>query len=181
MTNLLVTYFCLACPDYGTFISFLFSFPFTVIDNRSVRVTFINTMETDTEVISIAAALKELHAYAKLLYLRDGRQFKDKTLYEEAEDEVSSNDSGNDDSSSKNVPLGSLDTGHLRRRFLDRLSEIVSPMKGGRHVVASYMFYWPDKVKVFLAINSGFVEGDAVSTSLDRWCKSLKGIALAPG
>ena len=138
-------------------------------------------METDTELISIAATLKELHAYAKLLCLRDGRQFKDKTFYEEVEDEVSSNDSGNDDRSSKNVPLGHLDTDHLRRRFLDRLSEIVSPMKGGRHIVASYMFYWPAKVKVFLAINSGFVEGDAVSIFLDSLCKSLKDIAMAPG
>lgn len=159
----------------------LFPFLFSEIDNRSFRIPFIIIMETDTEIISIAATLKELHAYAKLLYLRDGRQFKDKTSYEEVEDEVSSNDSRNDDSSSKNVSLGNLDTDHLRRRFLDRLSEIVSPMKGGRHVVASYMFYWPDKVKVFLAINSGFVEGDAVSTFLDTLCKSLKGIAMAPG
>ena len=65
--------------------------------------------------------------------------------------------------------------------FLDGLCEIASPVKGGRHVVASYMFYWPDKVKVFLAINSGFVEGDVVSTFLGSLCELLKGIAMAPG
>ncbi|WZH50245.1 uncharacterized protein QYS62_011489 [Fusarium acuminatum] len=137
-------------------------------------------MDTDTERISVESTLKELHAYAKLLFLRSGRQFENKALYQELEDEVSLDESGNDSSSSKNVPLGNLDTDHLRRKFLDRLSETVSSMKGGRHVVASHMFYWPDKIKVFVAINSGFAEGDALSRFLDNLCESLKGIAAAP-
>ncbi|KAJ0131663.1 Uncharacterized protein HZ326_25253 [Fusarium oxysporum f. sp. albedinis] len=132
------------------------------------------------ERISVESTLKELHAYAKLLFLRNGRQFEDKASYQELEDEVPLDESSNDGNSSKNVPLGHLDTDLLRRKFLDRLSETVSPIKGGRHVVASYMFYWPDKVKVFVAINSGFAEGDALSKFLDNLCTSLKGIAAAP-
>ncbi|KAB5580956.1 hypothetical protein GE09DRAFT_457982 [Coniochaeta sp. 2T2.1] len=123
-------------------------------------------METDTGHSSAESALKELHAYAKLLFLRSGRQFEDKTLYRELEDEVSTEESGNDGDTTKNIPLGNLDADRLRREFLDRLSETVSSTKGGRHVVANHMFSWPDKVKVFVAINSGFAEGDALSKFL---------------
>ncbi|CEI63762.1 unnamed protein product [Fusarium venenatum] len=136
-------------------------------------------MDTNKERISMESTLKELHAYAKLLFLRSGRQFEDKALYQELEDDSSLDESINDRSSSKNVALGNLDTDHLRRKFLDRLSETVSSAKGGRHVVASYMFYWPDKVKVFVAINSGFTEGDALSRFLDNLCTSLRVIASA--
>ncbi|KAF5228661.1 hypothetical protein FAUST_10966 [Fusarium austroamericanum] len=114
-------------------------------EKSSVLGSFMIVMDTDTERISVGSVLKELHAYAKLLFLRSGRQFEDKALYKEREDEVYPDESGIDSSSSKNVPLGNLDTDHLRRKFLDRLSETVSSIKGGRHVVASYMFYWPDK------------------------------------
>jgi hypothetical protein len=54
------------------------------------------------------SALKELHAYAKLLYLRSGRQFEDKTSYQEPEDEASLDESGNGRDSFKNVPLTTL-------------------------------------------------------------------------
>ena len=137
-------------------------------------------MEDDTGQIS-AESMKELHAYAKLLFLRNGRQFEDKTSYREFEGEVSPDESGSDCVSSKNIPLGNLDVDHLRREFLDRLSEAVSSTKGGRHVVASHMFYWPDKVKVFIAINLGFAEGDALSKFLGNLCTALKAIAAAPG
>ncbi|KAJ4098326.1 hypothetical protein NW756_002910 [Fusarium oxysporum] len=137
-------------------------------------------MDTDTERISVESTLKELHAYAKLLFLRSGRQFEDKASYQEIEEEVSLDESSNDGNSSKNVPLGNLDTDHLGRKFLDGLSETVSSRRGGRYVIASYMFYWPDKVKVFVAMNSGFAEGDALSKFLDNLCTSLKGIAAAP-
>ncbi|KAI8710842.1 hypothetical protein NCS52_01526900 [Fusarium sp. LHS14.1] len=137
-------------------------------------------METDTGRSSVESALKELHAYAKLLFLRSGRQFEDKTSYRELEDEVSLDDSGNDGDSSKNVPLSNLDVNLLRREFLDRLSETVSSTKGGRHVVASHMFYWPDKVKVFIAINLGFAEGDVLSKFLGNLCTALKEIAAVP-
>lgn len=137
-------------------------------------------METDTARIS-AESLKELHAFAKLLFLRNGRQFEDKTSYQEFEGEASPDESGSDGVSSKNILLGDLDVDHLRRDFLDRLSEVVSSTKGGRHVVASHMFYWPDKVKVFIAINLGFAEGDTLSKFLDNLCTALKAIAAAPG
>ncbi|KAM0493886.1 hypothetical protein ACHAP8_008909 [Fusarium lateritium] len=131
-------------------------------------------MNTDKDRISMESTLKELHAYAKLLFLRSGRQFEDKALYQELGETSSLDESINDSSSSKNVSLGNLDTDHLRRKFLDRLAETVSSAKGGGHVVATYMFYWPDKVKVFVAINSGFTEGDALSMFLDN----LFGVAL---
>lgn len=138
-------------------------------------------MDTDTQHISAESTLKELHAYAKLLFLRSGRQFEDKVLYQELEEELSLDESSTDGESSKNAPLGNLDTDRLGREFLDRLSETISAKKGGRHVVASYMFYWPDRVKVLIAINLGFAEGDALSKFLDNLCISLKGIAVAPG
>lgn len=138
-------------------------------------------METDTGQISAEAALKELHAYAKLLFLRNGRQYEDKTSYREFEGEVSPDENANDGVSSRNVPLGDHDVDRLRREFLDRLSEAVSSMKRGRHVVASHMFYWPDKVKVFIAINLGFAEGDALSKFLGNLFTALKAIAAAPG
>lgn len=138
-------------------------------------------METDTGQTSAESALKELHSYAKLLFLRSGRQFEDKTAYQELEGQISPDVSGNDGDSTKNVPFGNLDMDHLRRKFLDRLSEAVSSMKGGRHVVASHMFYWPDKAKVFVAINSGITQGDAVSEFLDNLCTNLKDIAATPG
>ncbi|KAG4262826.1 hypothetical protein FPRO03_10189 [Fusarium proliferatum] len=137
-------------------------------------------MDTDTQHISAESTLKELHAYAKLLFLRSGRQFEDKVLYQELEEELSLDESSTDGKSSKNAPLGNLDTDRLGREFLDRLSETISAKKGGRHVVASYMFYWPDKVKVLIAINLGFAEGDVLSKFLDNLCISLKGIAVAP-
>ncbi|KAF5719332.1 zf-mynd domain-containing protein [Fusarium globosum] len=137
-------------------------------------------MDTDTQHISAESTLKELHAYAKLLFLRSGRQFEDRVLYQELEEELSLDESSTDGKSSKNVPLGNLDTDRLGREFLDRLSETISAKKGGRHVVASYMFYWPDKVKVLIAINLGFAEGDVLSKFLDNLCISLKGIAVAP-
>lgn len=138
-------------------------------------------METGPGQSSAESALKELHAYAKLLFLRSGRQFGDKSTYRELEGELSPDESGNDGDSSRNVTLGSLDVDSLRREFLDRLSETVSSTKGGRHVVASHMFYWPDKVKIFVAINSGFAEGDAMSKFLGNLCTALKDIAAAPG
>ncbi|KAL6918911.1 hypothetical protein FSST1_002937 [Fusarium sambucinum] len=136
-------------------------------------------MNTDKDRISMESTLKELHAYAKLLFLRSGRQFEDKALYQELGETSSLDESINDSSSSKNVSLGNLDTDHLRRKFLDRLAETVSSAKGGGHVVATYMFYWPDKVKVFVAINSGFTEGDALSMFLDNLCTLLRVIASA--
>lgn len=138
-------------------------------------------METDTEQQSTEYALKELHAYAKLLFLRSGRQFEDKTSYHDLEGELSTDETGNDGDSVKNDSLGNLDEDRLRMEFLDRLSETVSSTKGGRHVVASHMFYWPDKTKVFVAINSGFAEGDALSEFLGNLCTALKAIAAAPG
>ncbi|KAF4331590.1 hypothetical protein FBEOM_14658 [Fusarium beomiforme] len=136
-------------------------------------------MATDTERFSAESTLKELHAYAKLLFLRSGRQLEEKVPYQENEDEVSQDESANDGNSLINVPLSNLDTDLLRRRFLDRLSETVSSTKGGRHVVASYMVYWPDKVKVFVAINSKFSDGDALPKFLDNLCISLREIATA--
>jgi hypothetical protein len=138
-------------------------------------------MDTDTERILAESTLKELHAYAKLLYLRSGRQFEEKAPYQEHADVIPLEETTNDSNSLKNVLLGNLDTDLLRRKFLDRLSETVSSMKGGRHVVASYMVYWPDKVKVFVAINMGFAEGEALSKFLDTLCISLRDIAAAPG
>jgi len=138
-------------------------------------------MENNAGQSSAESTLKELHAYAKLLYLRSGRQFEDKTSYQELEGDVSPYEAGNDSDSAKNIPLGDLDLDRLRRDFLNRLSETVSSTKGGRHVVASRMFYWPDKVKVFVAINSGFVEGDSRSKFLSNLCATLKEIAAAPG
>lgn len=138
-------------------------------------------METDTGQKSADYSLKELHAYAKLLFLRNGRQFEDKASYRDLEGEVSIDETGNDGDSLKNNYLGDLDEARLRREFLDRLSETVSSAKGGRHVVASHMFYWPDKTKVFVAMNSGFAEGDALSGFLGNLCTALKDIAAAPG
>lgn len=128
------------------------------------------------------AQLKELHAYAKLLFLRSGRQYEDKTLYHELEGDASPNEAEDDCGSARNAPLGGdLDLDRLRRDFLDRLSETVSSTKGGSHVVASRMFYWPDKAKVFVAINSGFSRGDLLSKFLGGLCAALNGIAAAPG
>lgn len=138
-------------------------------------------METDTGQSSAESASKELHAYAKLLFLRSGRQLEDKTSYRELESELSPDGATNDGDSFKNLSLGDLDVDRLRREFLDRLSETVSSAKGGRHVVASHMFYWPDKVKTFVAINSGVSEGDALSEFLGNLCAVLKDIAAAPG
>jgi hypothetical protein len=138
-------------------------------------------MQTDKEQSSAESALRELHAYAKLLYLRSGRQFEDKTSNWGLEDEISPEEPANDGESSKNVLLGKLDMDRLRCEFLDRLSETISSTKGGRHVVASHMFYWPDKVKVFIAINSGFAEGDTLSKLVGNLCTALKDIATAPG
>ncbi|EHK26917.1 uncharacterized protein TRIVIDRAFT_217524 [Trichoderma virens Gv29-8] len=137
-------------------------------------------METCTGPSLVESALKELHAYAKLLYLRSGRQFEDKTSYQEPEDEASLDESGNEGDSFKNVPLGNLDEDLLRREFLDRLSETVSSEKRGPHVVASHMFYWPDKVKVFVAINLGFAKDDVLSSFLGNLCIVLKEIAAVP-
>lgn len=138
-------------------------------------------MKTDTGQNPDESALKELHAYAKLLFLRSGRQFEDKASYQELEGQVSADVSEIDSESCQNTPLGKLDVDHLRRDFLDRLSETVSSTKGGRHVAASYMFYWPDKAKVFVAINSGITQGDALSEFLGNLCTNLKNIAAAPG
>ncbi|EWG51744.1 hypothetical protein FVEG_10634 [Fusarium verticillioides 7600] len=137
-------------------------------------------MDTDTERISVESTLKELHAYAKLLFLRTGRQFQGKVSYQELEEDISPDECSNDGNSLNNAPLGNFDTDQLRRNFLDRLSETVSSMKGGRHVAASYMFYWPDKIKVFVAMNSGLLEGDTLSKFLDTLCTSLKTISVAP-
>lgn len=138
-------------------------------------------MRTDTGQTSAESELRELHAYAKLLFLRSGRQFEDKTPYRDLEGEISPDEAGNDGVSSKNIPLGHFDADRLRRQFLDRLSETISSTKGGRYVVASHMFYWPDKIKVFIAINLGVAEGDATSTFLDAFSTALKAIAAAPG
>lgn len=138
-------------------------------------------MEPDTGQTPAESALKELHAYAKLLFLRSGRQIADKSSYRELEGQASPDDSGNDGDSWKNISFGNLDVDQLRREFLDRLSEALSSTKGGRHVVASYMYYWPDKAKVFVAINSGASPGDALSEFLGNLCTNLKHIAAAPG
>ncbi|KAI5460130.1 hypothetical protein BGZ63DRAFT_389571 [Mariannaea sp. PMI_226] len=137
-------------------------------------------METKEKQDSAESTLKQLHAYAKLLFLRSGRQFEDKTLYRELEGEISQNEPGNDDDSYKNIPLGNLDEDSLRRKFLDRLSETVSSDQGGRHVVASHLFSWSDKVKVFIAINRGFTEGDEMHNFIGNLCTVLKEIAAAP-
>lgn len=137
-------------------------------------------MDTDTGQSPAQSALKELHAYAKLLFLRSGRQFEDKTSYKGLEAEVPPDESMDGDESIKNMSLGNLDVDRLRREFLDRLSETISSAKGGRHVVASHMFYWPDKIKVFVAINSGGSKGDALS-ELDSLSTALNAISAASG
>jgi hypothetical protein len=43
------------------------------------------------------------------------------------------------------------------------------------------MFYWADKVKVFVAISLGFAEDDALSSFLGNLCTALKEIAATPG
>lgn len=138
-------------------------------------------METDEGQTSAESALRELHAYTKLLFLRSGRQFEDRTPHRELESEVFPDKSGHDGDSSKNTPLGNLDMDCLRQEFLDRLSEAVSSTKNGRYVVASHMFYRPDKAKVFVAINTGFAQGDAVYKFLGDLCTILKAIAAAAG
>lgn len=139
-------------------------------------------METVIGQNSARPALSELHAYAKLLFLRRGRQYEDKLSYRELEGEEPLEEPGDEGDSSKNTPLGNhLDVDRLRREFLDRLSETVSSTKGGRYVVASSMFYWPDSVKIFVAINSGFIEGDGLSHFLGSLCTALKEIAALPG
>lgn len=138
-------------------------------------------METDTGHSSAESASKELHAYAKLLFLRSGCQLEDKTSYRELQSELSSDEPTNDGDSFKNLSLGDLDVDRLRREFLDRLSETVSSAKGGRHVVVIHMLYWPDKVKTFVAMISGASEGDAPSEFLGNLCAALKNIAAAPG
>ena len=85
--------------------------------------------------------------------------FEDKTKYAELDGDESLAEAEYGSDSARNTALGDLDLDRLRRHFLDRLSEAVSSTKGGRHVVASRMFYWPDKVKVFIAANTGLTSG----------------------
>ena len=40
----------------------------------------------------------------------------------------------------KNIPLGNLDVDRLRHEFLDRLSETISSIKGGRHVAVESIY-----------------------------------------
>lgn len=174
---------CLTRPTWASFISIepCTNFVRLQIDLAQAVFLLCAEMETDTGQSSAESALKELHAYAKLLYLRNGRQFEDKTSYRELPGNVFTDDSGGDGDSAKNIPFGNVDVDRLRREFLDRLSETASSTKGGRYVVASHMFYWPDKAKVFVAINSGFTEGDALSEFLVNLCTALNVIAAAPG
>ncbi len=134
-------------------------------------------MKTNTEQNSAESALKELHIYVKLLFLYNSYQFENKTLYREFEDEISPDESKNDSISFKNIPFDNLNIDRLHREFLDRLSETVSPTKGSRHIVVNHIFYWPDKIKVFVTINLKFTEGNILSKFLNNLYTTLKDIA----
>lgn len=98
-------------------------------------------------------------ALTKLLRLRHQGQVETPTRFDDDDDE------GDDDvqlapeadcGSIKTSPPTDLEGGRLRRRFLDRLVELIANEKGGRHVTATAMSVGPDNVKVTVARNDKF-------------------------
>ncbi|RYO74746.1 hypothetical protein DL766_008376 [Monosporascus sp. MC13-8B] len=65
-----------------------------------------------------------------------------------------------DDDTVKGQPLASFNERKLKCAFLDRLSEILSPAKGGYHVAAALMIEGLDGVEVTVAGNCGIKEKD---------------------
>ncbi|KAK1749421.1 hypothetical protein QBC47DRAFT_355084 [Echria macrotheca] len=97
-------------------------------------------------------------ALTKLLRLRHQGQVEPPTQFEDdgEQDDDAQGPDEMDCSSVKASPPTDLEAGRLRRRFLDRLAELIADQKGGRHVAATAMSVAPDRVKVTVAKNDKF-------------------------
>ncbi|SPO03132.1 uncharacterized protein DNG_05814 [Cephalotrichum gorgonifer] len=126
------------------------------------------------------SGLAKLHAYAKLAHLRRGRQVEEPTIYGALDLETSAYEGGVKEADSiANCMPGDIDQDGLRREFLDRSSEYLSGTRGGRHVIATLMICWPDRVKILVAKNSGFTNADR--ELLNKTETSLRQMAATPG
>lgn len=126
------------------------------------------------------SGLAKLHAYAKLVHLRRGRQIEEPTTNDELNLEASAYENEVEESGSMvNCIPGGANQDGLRREFLDRFSECLSGRKGGRHVIATLMICWPDRVKILVAKNSGLTKADC--ELLNKIETSLGQIATTPG
>ncbi|RYP91021.1 hypothetical protein DL770_002851 [Monosporascus sp. CRB-9-2] len=99
-------------------------------------------------------------AYTKLLRLRHGGQAGDLVRFDPLAQETHMDESPEDDDSVKGMPLANFNERKLKCAFLDRLSEILSPAKGGYQVAAALMIEGLDGVEVTVARNSGIKEKD---------------------
>lgn len=53
-----------------------------------------------------------------------------------------------------------FDEKELKRRFLDRVAELVSNVRGGPHVAGTLLVEWPEKTEILVAKNGGCFKGD---------------------
>lgn len=120
-------------------------------------------------------------AYMKLLRLRNGGQVAelvDSSPFLGDEDDVNDTEVG--DSLCPTTLCDSRED-EVRKAFLDRLAELVSTFKGGKHVSACLMVQWPDRVEVLVAKNSGIGKDDATWTFLKDLEDMLRRYASAGG
>src|ERR1041384_4964751 len=93
-------------------------------------------------------------AFVKLLLLRNSRQAEEPFRSDAMRRDPNSDDFEESDADSLTTQmLLDFDIDHLKRSFLDRLSELVAKAKGGRHVAAAMMVSSPGKVDVIVAKN----------------------------
>ncbi len=105
-------------------------------------------------------------ALAKLLRLRYHGQieapirFDELQLNDAAEVEAIYHSNNDDADSAKALTITNFGTSDLQRAFLDRLAELVSNEKGGRHVAATLLVTNHGGPSVFVAKNSKFRQKD---------------------
>lgn len=126
----------------------------------------------------------QFQAYTKLLRLRSGGQVENSvnsSQFLDNDDDEDDMDDTEDSSSLCPDILCDSNEDKVKRAFLDRLAEVVSPSKGGQHVSASLMAQWDDRVEILVAKNSGIVREDATWTFLKDLEDRLRRYACAHG
>lgn len=99
-------------------------------------------------------------AYTKLLRLRHGGQASDPVSFASSTEGIEEDEPSDDVDSVKGQPLAIFDDEKLKRAFLDRLSELMSPAKGGHQVAATLMIQSQNRAEITVARNCGFKEND---------------------
>ncbi|KAL2867334.1 uncharacterized protein BJX67DRAFT_381048 [Aspergillus lucknowensis] len=104
---------------------------------------------------------QKFRAYTALLHLRNGGQGDPDWEAELARNDMeSAGEQGDDGETAIAQGLSDFDEPRLKRALLDRIAELVSNIRNGKHVAATMLVEAQERCTVFVSKNNGFDRSD---------------------